>query len=268
MIVLLRKRIMSSWANLRAIPSKKKEQTIRYYFAASSSDYASSTLAFLYSLLFTQKSAEPFFAYDKEGYFQPLLKVNPVIHYLKEVPSIGTNLYEDLFQVVPVLKPISFATLKRTIKSMYEFNSETNARIDVFLSNFGVIRQQYDVGLILEDAADVTAAFAGLKLLQKRIGKKTLNVFVVTDNIELLKQFALGGDPSWSYMSMMRNNQPTDKNFTLMKTLAEINLLQKIGFLAMRLSSPLGKLVYLTSDQVSSESQVVSLDKSSWKVLE
>lgn len=259
---------MSSWANLRAVPPKKKELTLRYYFDSSSStDYASSTLAFLYSLLFTQRSAETFYAYDTQGYFQPLLKVNPVIHYLKEPASSGTNLYEELFQVSPVLNATSLTTLKRNIKSMYEFNSETNGRIEAFLSNFGVIRQLYDVGLVLTEPADVTAAFTELKILQKRIGKKTLNVFVATDNMDLLRQFATGGDPSWSYMSMMRQNSPTDKTYKLMKTLSEITLLQNIGFLALRFSSPLGKLLFLTSSQITTESQIISLDKSTWKVL-
>jgi hypothetical protein len=85
--------------------------------------------------------------------------------------------------------------------------------------------------------------------------------------MELLAQFVTGGDPTWSFMSMMRNNAPSDKTYKLLKTLGEISLLQKIDFLAMRLSSPLGKLLFLISDQVNTEGQVISLDKSSWKVL-
>lgn len=258
---------MSSWANLRAVASKKKEVVLRYYFSSPSSDYASSTLAFLYSLLFTQRSAEPFYAYDTEGYFQPLLQGNPVIHYVKEEPTTGTNLYHELYQVNPVLSTMSLVNLKRNIKTMYEFNSETKNRIENFLSNFGVIRQEYDVGLVLLEPDDVKNSFVGLKQLQKRIGKKTLNILVVTEDIALLKQFATGGDPSWSYMSMARQNAPTDKTYTLLKTLAEIKLLQNIGFLALRLSTPLGKLLFLTSEKVNTESQVISLDNSTWKVL-
>lgn len=260
---------MSSWANLHIVPTKKKELTLRYYFDSSSStDYVSSTLAFLYSLLFTQRSAEAFYAYDSQGFFQPLFKANPVIHYLKEMPSTGTNLYEDLYQIAPVLSSMSYTNLKRSIKALYVLNSETNARIDVFLSNFGVIRQQYDVGLVLEDPVDVEKAISGLKLLQKRIGKKTLTVFVATNNMDLLRKFAQEGDPSWSYMSMMRHNAPTDKQYKLLKTLGELSILQKINYLALRFSSPLGKLLYLTSDAVTTESQVISLDGSSWKAFE
>lgn len=257
---------MSSWANLKAVSLKKKQEpTIRYFFSSSSTDYSSVTLAFLYSILYCQKSAEAFYVYDSEGLFQPLFNTTPMIHYLKETPASGTNLYDELHQVAPVLNQMNYTTLKRNIKSIYKLNGEANARVDTFLSNFGVIRQQYDVGLVLQDPADVTAAISGLKLLQKRLGKKTLNIFVAADTIDLLRQFATGGDPSWSYMSMMRNNAPTDKQYKLLKTLGELSILQKINYLAMRFSSPLGKLLYLTSDNVTTESQVLSLDGTSWK---
>ena len=266
MIVFLRKRIMSSWANLRSASLRKKpEPTIRYYFSSSSTDYYSATLAFLYSILYCQRSAEAFYVYDTEGFFQPLLNTSPVIHYLKEAPSSGTNLYDEQVQVVPVLSSLSYTNLKRNIKALYTLNSETNAKLDAFLSNFGVIKQQYDVGLILENPTDVAASISGIKLLQKRIGKKTLNIFVATDNIDLLRQFAEKGDPSWSYMSMMRQNSPTDKQYNLLKCLAELSILQKINFLAFRFSSPFAKLLYLTSENVNTESQVVSLDGASWK---
>jgi hypothetical protein len=268
MIVFLRKRIMTSWANLHSVSLKKKQEPpIRFFFSSSSTDYASTTLAFLYSMLYCQRSAEAFYVYDSEGYVQPLFKTNPVIHYVKEMPTSGTNLYDELHQVAPVLSPMSYTTLKRTIKALYQLNSETNAKIDLFLSNFGVIRQQYDVGLVLEDPTDVTAAISGLKLLQKRIGKKTLNIFVATNTMDLLRKFAQDGDPSWSYMSMMRNSAPTDKQYKLLKTLAEVSILQKINYLAFRFSTPLGKLLFLTSENVTTESQVVSLDGASWKAL-
>ena len=167
MIVFLRKRIMSSWANLQSASLRKKQEpTIRFFFSSNSTEYHSNTLAFLYSILYCQRSAEAFYVYDPDGLFQPLFKTTPVIHYLKEMPNSGTNLYEELFQVVPVLSTMNYTNLKRNIKSLYQLNSETNTRIDTFLSNFGVIRQQYDVGLVLEDPADVPASISGLKLLQ------------------------------------------------------------------------------------------------------
>lgn len=259
-------RNMTSWANKTSISlAKKKEPTIRFYYSSPSEDYASSTLSFLYSIVFCQKSAEAFYAHDAQGFFQPILKGSPVIHYIKELPSSGTNLYTELYQAIPVLSPMSYANLKRNIRALYELNQETSAKIDAFLSNFSILRQAFDVGLVLEQPEDVANSITGLKALQKRVGKKGFRIFVMTEDIELVRQFAQQGDPSWSYVSLLRKDSPTDKQYTLLKRLSEIQLIQKTDFLAVRLGSPLGKLLFLLNEKVNSESQVVSLDKTSWK---
>jgi hypothetical protein len=257
---------MSSWANLRTVPTKKKEPTIRFYFS-SSDTYADATLAFLYSVLYTQKSAEPIYVHDTQGFFQPLLKVNPTLHYLKEAPSSGTNLNDDLSQMAPVLQNLSFASLKRSVASLYQFNQQTFARVEAVMSNFGVLRQTFDVGLVLLEPRDVQAAIDGLKRLQKRTGKKSFHIFVMTQDVDLLREFAFNGDKSWSFMSTLRQDMKTDKESMLLKTLCDISLMQKVDYLAIQMSSSIGKLLFLTNEKVTLENQVVSLDNTSWKVL-
>lgn len=257
---------MTSWANLRSIPTKKKEPSIRFYFS-SSENYANATLAFLYSVLYTQKSAEPIYIHDTEGYFQPLLKVSPIIHYLKEAPSSGKNLNDDISQMAPVLNLLTYASLKRSINSIYQFNQQTFGKVEAVMSNFGVLRQTFDLGLVLLEPQDVDAAILGIKALQKRTGKKGFNIFVMTESVDLLRDFALNGDKSWTYMSTLRQGMKTDKESMLMKTLCDITIMQKVDYLAIQMKSSIGKLLYLTNEKVTLESQVVSLDNASWKVL-
>ena len=257
---------MTSWANLRSLPTKKSEPTIRYSFSSSNS-YADSTLGFLYSVLYSQKSAEPIYVHDTHGYFQPLLKENPTLHYLKEAPSSGTNLTDEMSLMAPVLTNVSFATLKRSVTSLYQFNQSTIARVEVVMSNFGLLRQTFDVGLVLLEPKDVQAAITGLKALQKKTGKKTLRIFVMTEDVELLRNFATQGEPSWSFMSTLKQTMKTDKDSMLLKTLCDITLMQKVDYLAVQMKSSIGKLLFLTNEKVTLESQVVSLDGSSWKVL-
>ncbi len=254
---------MSSWANLKAVPQKKKELPIRSFFATSN-DYATSSLEFLYSFIYTQRSAEPFYIYDSHGYVQPLLKSSPILHYVKERPA-GTTI--DLQQMAPVLNATSLATLKRSVASVFQYNGETSYKIDTFLTNFGLLRQTYDVGIVLDISGCVPSVVSGLKTVQKRTGKKTLKVFVMTDDIHLLREFAMSGEPSWSYVSMMQTTMPQDKDYLLTKTLAELKLMQQIDYLVFRIGSPLGKLLYLTSQKITTESQVVSVDGQKWKAL-
>lgn len=265
MIVLLRNRIMSSWANMNSVSLKKKEPNIRSYFSSSSNDYATSTLAFLYSFIYTQRNADPFYIHDTEGYFQPLLKTSPVLHYIKEVPSSGTNFFSDMTQTMPILNSMNLMSLKRAIAGVLQYNNQTSLKIESILSSFGLFKRTFDVGIVLDVSGCVPLVVSGLKTLQRRTGKKTMDIFVMTDNMELLREFALSGDPSWSYVSMMKNNSSKEKEYQLTKTLAELRIMQDIDYLAFRFASPLGKLLYLTSTKVNMESQVISVDGASWK---
>ena len=257
---------MTSWANMNRIPLKQKEPTIRSFFS-SSEDYPTSTLYFLYSFVYSQRAAEPFYIHDTKGYFQPLVKTSPILHFVKEAPPGATNLATNLSQMAPVVNAITLTTLKRTISSIFQYNGETQFKIDSFLSNFGLLRQTFDIGIVLDISGSVSAAISGTATLQKRIGKKNLRIFVMTDDMDMLREFASKGDPSWSYVSMMRFEPPNDKQYVLFKMLSELKLMQQTDYLVCRLGSPLGKLLFLTSEKVNTESQVVSLDRQGWKAM-
>lgn len=247
---------MTSWANNNRIPLKKKEPTIQTYFS-SSEDYASSTLGFLYSFLFCQRSAEPFYIHDTHGHFQPLVKSSPILHYLKETPASAKNLATNLSEMSPVLNAMSLNSMKRIVNSIFQYNGETEFKIDTLLSNFGLNRQTFDVGIQLDISGCVPQVISSLKMFQKRTGKKTLKVFVATNTMSLLKEFAQKGDPTWSYVSLMR-----DGSLPPFKTHAELKLMRQIETVFVRYSSPMGKLLYLTSDNT-----VLSFDGQMWKAL-
>ena len=258
---------MTSWANSNRIPLKKSEPTIRSYFSSPSDDYAVATLGFVYSYMFCQRSAEAFYVQDTQGYIQPLLTNSPVIHFIKDSPSEATNMAMDPGAFAPVLNQVSITSMKRTISSLLQYNGATNYKVDTFLNNFGTLRQTFDVGIVLDISGSVSTIVAGLKTLQKRIGKKTLKIFAMTDDVGLLRQFATSGDPSWTYISLLRNNTPITKDYLLTKTLAELKIMQQIDYLAFRFGSPLGKLLFLTSSKVNTESQVISVDNQRWKAI-
>jgi hypothetical protein len=267
MILLHSKRIMTSWANLKSVPSKKLEPTIRSYFSSTTNEYPTSTLDFLYSYIYQQRNAEPFYIHDTEGFFQPLLKTNPALHYLREAPSTGNNLATDISQTASILNAMSLSSMKRTASDILQLNSQAFSRVETALSNAGLVKQTFDVGIVLDISGCVPLVIAGLKALQKRTGKKTMRVFVMTESIDYLREFSMKGDPSWTFASMMRQNAPTDKEYRLVKTLAEIKTMQGIEHLAFRFSSPLGKLLYLTSSKINTESQVISIDGAKWKAV-
>lgn len=258
---------MSSWANLRSTSLKKKEVPIRYFYAPLSSDYADATLSFLYSFLYTQRTAEPFYIYDTFGYFQPLYQFSPILHYMKEAPTTGSNLVTDS-GVMPVINTLSLATMRRNASSILQLNGETDLNVKQFLTNLGVQQTKFDVGIVLDMSGSVPIAISALHALQKRTNKKTLKVFVATDDMNSLKEFAMKGHPSWSYVSLLRQGQPSDAKYLLLKTLAELRMLQSLEYVAVRFGTPLGKLIYLTSKSITMEGQILSLDGMSWKAMD
>jgi hypothetical protein len=247
---------------------KKKEIPIRFYLNPLTSDYSEALLSFLYGFVYTQRSAEAFYIHDSFGQFQPLLQSNPTFHYLKESPTTGSNLYTEP-SVAPIINAVSLATLRKSVNSIFNYNAETDANVKQFLLNMGLLQQQnFDVGVVLDISGCIPAVLSQLTALQKRTNKKTLKIFVATDQMDLLKEFAMKGHPSWSFVSLLRQTAPTDRKYALMKTLAEIRLLRGIEYVAVRFGSSLGKLIYLTSQKITMESQILSLDGHSWKAAE
>jgi len=267
MILSSGKRIMTSWANLKQVPSKKKEAPIQFYFEPVSNDYPSSLLAYLYSYIYCQRNAEPFYIVDSGSMVSPFFKSNSVVHSLKTTPSTGTNLCLDLFETEGILSKLSLLVMRRIITPIFEYNSQTNSRIDVQIANYGLNRQTFDAGIVLDVSGCVPAVVSGLQRLQKNTNKKTMNIFVMTDNLDLLKEFAMKGDPSWKYASLYRMLESSDPDARKLKTLAELKVVRGIDLLVLRFSSPLGKLISLVHPSISVDTQIVSIDGSRWKAL-
>jgi hypothetical protein len=253
---------MSSWANRMVVPGKKQGPTISSYYEPSD-DYFSSTVAFFYWSVYQQRTAEPFYIHDTKGFFQPLLTPNPTFHYIKEVPSSASKL-ESLRQTGTVLTSLSAAFLRRAASSLLQFNGQTNARIDSLLLNSGVMKDSFDAGIVLDVSGCVPHVINSLHGIQKRLAKKTLRVFVASESLSLVEQFARTGDPSWSFVSLLRKTPP-DAETLFWKRLAEFKVLRSQENLVVRLESPLGSLLYLTASKIQLDSQIVSWDGSRWK---
>lgn len=255
---------MTSWANLKSVATKKFEPVIQSWYAPPTGDYVTDSLYFLYAFAYSQRAAEPFYIHDTDAFFQPYLKSSPILHFLKETPSSGTELTPSVLR--PVLEKMFLPSLKRTMNNIYQFNGMTSTRISTLLQMQGLSAKSFDVGIVLDVSGCVQPVIASLKQFQKRTGKKRLDIFVMTDSQQLLGEFVFGGDPSWNYRSLLSSNAPKDAETRLLKTLAELTVLQRLDTLVVRFSSPIGKLLYLTSNSITSDSSIYSYDGSSWSL--
>jgi hypothetical protein len=257
---------MSSWAN-RGVSLAKAQESPSHPFFSPSEDFASSALAFLYWSIYHQRSAEPFYIYDPQGALQPVFQGNPSHHFLKE-PSSGSQLSSTAKETSALLSSLPLSTLKRLVTTTFVYTPQTRAQIDRYLAGSGFRSQLFEVGVVLDVSGSVPKVIQSIKTLQTRLGKKTLSVFIATEDLSLLQEFAKKGDPTWTYRTLIRPGAPRSRESDQMKRLAELQILQSVGSLVLSLRSATGKLLYLTNQTLATPSHLVSWDGSSWKPFE
>lgn len=255
---------MSSWAN-RSVSLTKPQEPPRYPFFSPSEDFPASLLGCLYWSLYHQRVADPFYIYDPRGDLQPILNGTPTHRFLKE-PSTGSHLSIAAGETASLLSSLSLVPLKRMVASTFVYSSQTTFQINQFLASAGLLKQSFDIGILLDTSGSVPKVIQSVKSLQKRLGKKTLSLFLATDNPVLLQDFVQKGDPSWTFRTLIRPNGSRVYETSRLKTLAEIDILRTIGALVLSYTSPMGKLLFLTNQ--ATPSQFVAWDGSSWKPFE
>lgn len=257
---------MTSWANLQ-VAKQRKGPTITSYFEVQGDDLFSNLIDFSYTFVSKQRSAEPMYVYDKKGMIQTLLKVNPVIHYVKEVPTSASNIHYDMNSIKQSIQNVNSNTLRKTIQSINILNSEKELLVQNNLKSNVIGSSQFDVGLVLDISGSAMQAVKALKDFQARTYKKTLKIFIMTDNIHYLHDFVRNGDKTWTFSSLMRNKMPEGEEAYTLKHLSEVYLLQNIPHLFLNTKTPVGKYLYLTSKTMSSmDSSIQNLDGSSVSV--
>lgn len=253
---------MTSWANLQ-VAKQRKGPLISSYFEVQGDDLFSNLVDFSYTFVSKQRSAEPMYVYDKKGMIQNLIKVSPIIHYVKEIPSSATNIHHDMTSIKQSIQNVNMNTLRKTIQSINIFNSEKELLVQNNLKSNVIGSSQFDVGIVLDVSGSALQAVKALKAFQARTYKKTIKIFVMTDNIHYLHDFVINGDKSWTFSSLMRNKLTTDPESMSLKMLSEVYLLQQIPHLFLNTQTSLGKYLYLTSKMMTSmDSSIQNLDGS------
>lgn len=253
---------MTSWANLQ-VSKQRKGPIITSYFEVQGDDVFANLVDFSYTFVSKQRSAEPMYVYDKNGIIQNLIKVSPIIHYTKEIPANASNIHNDMNTVVNSIRNINTNTLRKTIQSINVINAEKELLVQNNLKSNLINASQFDVGIVLDVSGSALQAARALKDFQNRTYKKSLKIFVMTDNIHYLHDFVSNGDRTWTFASLMKNKMATDAESRFLKRLSEIYALQSIPHIFLNTQTAVGKYLYLTTKTMSSiDSSVNNLDGS------
>lgn len=259
---------MSSWANLQVNKQRKGPMISSYLEITSDDDLFTNLLRFSYVFVAKQRVAEPMYVYDKKGILQNLLKVSPVVHYVKEVPSTASNILYDMTSCVNILKSMNTTTLRKTIQSINIINSEKELLVQNNLKSNLLSASQFDCGIVLDVSGSAVQAVKALKTFQTRTFKKTLKIFVMTNNFHYLHEFVTHGDKSWTFASLMKNKMPSDEDSIYLKMLSDTYLMQSLPHIFVSPSTSVGKYLYLTTKSISAmDSSVNTLDGENFSII-
>lgn len=286
---------MTSWITKTA-PVKPKQPTFSYYFQTTEAGLCSNFNGFLYSAIHAQRQGDILYVHDKPNcvganftLFETILRENANIIYLKNKPTSGKNYMENISQTSGTLANTSIRRVREMAQNIFWYNPETQERIRVNLENRGISRTVFDAGVHIRSGDKITTGemkevpiskyIDHLRTIQRRLNKKTLSVFVMTDNYKLFEELKKAGEPSWTYTSFVTNtpyfaNGHVQLDFNLLPAeervklfyqfLTELWVMQNIANLVVSYSSNVGRFLYIMNRRIESADSILSVDVPTW----
>lgn len=286
---------MTSWITKTA-PVKPKQPTFSYYFTPTDGGLCSNFNGFLYSAIHAQRQGDILYVYDKPNcigpnfsLFETILRSNANIIYLKEKPSSGKNYTETISQTYGTLANMSIRRLREVAQNVFWYTPEVQERIRVNLENKGISRTVFDAGVHIRSGDKITSGemkdipiskyVEALRTIQRRLNKKTLSVFLMTDNYSKFEELKKAGDSSWTYTTFVTNTAyflnghvqdkfnslPTEERLKLFyQFLTELWVMQNIGNLVVSYSSNVGRFLYIMNRRIESSDSIISVDVPKW----
>lgn len=286
---------MTSWITKTA-PVKPKQPTLSYFFQPTEGGLCSNFNSFLYSVIYSQKQGDILYVYDKPNcvsanfsLFEEILRGNANVIYLKEKPNIGYNLMDKISQTYGALTNISIRQIRIIAQNVFWYNTETQQRITNNLQKKGIERTIFDVGVHIRSGDKITTGemkevpiikyIESLQVIQRRLNKKTMNIFVMTDNYSLYEELKKSGDASWTYTTFATNTPyftnghvqldfnllPIEQRFELFyQFLTELWVMQNISNLVVSYSSNVGRFLHIMNRQLANGGNILSVDITKW----
>jgi hypothetical protein len=286
---------MTSWAGNRGFPSVKKTMEAVEYFEPTQGGFCSNMNMLFYCYLRALKNTDSLYVHDFPNcisdifpLFQSILKTNSTVKYLREIPKDSKKITnKDV--LAPNLVNMPFSRLKSIARDLFSYNSDTQGKISDRIRGRGLERTVFDVGVHIRSGDKITTGemkrlsvsdyVNALSVFQQRIGKPTLKIFVMTDNISMYDQLQKASPPTWSFTSLAEpgfynqnghlqdlfNSLTPEKKLDLFyQFLTELHIMQNIPNLVVTFSSHIGRFLYLTSRLVTTKDNILSLDMPEW----
>lgn len=284
---------MTSWGGNRSFAQAKKVQESVSYFQTTQGGFCSNFNLLFAAYVNATKTSEPLYVHDFPNsvsetlpLFQTILKENSTIKYLKDIPPNSKQLGSVNSQF---LNSTNIQTLKRMARDLFFYNSDTQEKIMSLIRSAGLERTAFDIGVHIRSGDKITTGemktlaisdyVQALQTFSGRLGKKTLNVFVMTDNLRLFEELKSKCPSNWLFVTLQEpspytlnghtqynfNTLPSAKRLELFyQFLTELHILQNTPNLIVTYSSNIGRFLYLSSRFTHTSDSILSLDVPKW----
>jgi hypothetical protein len=238
---------MSSWiGSTRTFAKKKTLENVEYFLVPSSTTSISSILldaftAFVYG---TRMGNRIYFV-DQSNLLLSLFQNNQQCNYLKDFPESGSQQDASSMFKSLAIKP-KFSDIQKLAASFFLYEESMNRMLTQTVEKAG-IRSLFDIGIHLHcdlSGTEIPNYVKEVRTYQAITKKKTLNIYVMTPNIDHVKMFGRMGDPTWK-VSAMSKIPSSDPQILLMQELAEIKILTAQPALILDYNDPTDRFITL-----------------------
>lgn len=282
---------MTSWAGNRGFaPLKKKEEAISY-FQPTEDGICSNMNRLFYAYVQAAKISDPLYVHDTPNcigpefpMFERILRDNSTIKYLKRVPDGSRQLKLSDIENQQTISSIPFQRLKQLARDFYFYNGDTQGKILETIQSAGLARTLFDIGVHIRTGDKPRVAIKeyinAIRTFGSRIGKTSLNIFVMTDNINAYTQLKNASPSNWTFTTLQEPsfytaNGHTPAGFAALSEekrqqlfyafLTDLHLLQNIPNIVVSFSSSIGRFLYLTNRLITSKENCISVDVPEWR---
>lgn len=276
---------MSSFG--KALPSQSRLKYTDFFCKISKSGYGTNYQKFFMCYLYAKYMKRKLYLCDTTSNISQSFHL--ILDTFQPIPNViytnknGLTLFDD--KIVDMNKYLITLTddiLCSEARKVFQLNLQTQSKIDALLLEAQF--PPFDIGIHIRMGDKITSGEMkeigldvynnAIKDAQKTLGKDKVNVYIMSDNSEIIKSIS---DPSWSVYSLPSPTPSTghdQRKFNSMSTndkmaayynfLAELYIMQRCRSIICTYSSNIGRILYLTRYP---EATIKSLDVADFTIL-
>ena len=258
---------MSSWGRGVKLYRKSKEtkKTIGYYYDVSNTqDIANTYLELLGAYIYSRKLNDVCNVYDPNGFISASIRYSPQLNVLKEVPEDTDRL--SLNSIIQITQNLPFSEIQKFASSLFEYTPEFNRGILQVLDK-AAIRNTFDIAIhITDNTPDSFEYYLNiLSEYQKKSKKARLNIYIMSENYEMVMDFQKMCNPSWKITSLSKFNV-SDIASLVFQQLAEVQIFAVVEATSLDFSNSLDRFIYIMQRKPKVYTFFKELSNTKWSI--